>query len=98
MKNYMRFKIMGGHIIMKPDVVPHKFDCQINSVPDICTSRKRGHRKLLLDEVGDDNALGVASASAAASRLFEPTLIYPLLCLGVFTFYMLFEVTIRSNQ
>lgn len=78
MENYMRFKIMGGHISMKPGAVPHKFDCQLNSVPDLCTSLKRGYRKLLIDDVGDDNAIGAlntpsASASAAASRLFEPT-------------------------
>lgn len=28
MENYIRFKLMGGKIIMKRDVVPHIFDCQ----------------------------------------------------------------------
>lgn len=28
MENYVRFKLMGGKIIMKRDVVPHIFKCQ----------------------------------------------------------------------
>lgn len=30
MENFVRFKLMGGHITLKPDVVPHKFACQPN--------------------------------------------------------------------
>lgn len=28
MENYVRYKLMGGAILMKPEVVPHIFDCQ----------------------------------------------------------------------
>lgn len=27
-ENNVRYKLMGGNIYLKPDVVPHKFDCQ----------------------------------------------------------------------
>lgn len=54
MENYIQFKLMGGKIILKPDVVPHIFDCQkhrkrVGSLPDRSLPTKR-ERKRLVDE------------------------------------------------
>ncbi|KAG5895893.1 hypothetical protein JTB14_000507 [Gonioctena quinquepunctata] len=33
MENYLRWKMMGGYKFMKPDAVPHKFECQKKEKP-----------------------------------------------------------------
>lgn len=55
MKNYLRFKVMGGNILMKAGVVPHKFDCQLDEkkgASNLLTYEKkeRKQRKPLIHE------------------------------------------------
>lgn len=51
MENYLYYSMMGGPIRLKPEVRPHKFDCQGKSAPhnknrETC-ARKRKIREIL---------------------------------------------------
>lgn len=59
MENYIRYKLMGGNIVLKPWVVPHIFDCQTDrkrasTVPDRSLLVKK-QRKQLVDEAVAEN-------------------------------------------
>ncbi|KAJ8932572.1 hypothetical protein NQ318_007621, partial [Aromia moschata] len=54
MENYIRYKLIGGKMILKADVVPHLFDCQPDrkraaSTPERSVAFKR-QRKQLVEE------------------------------------------------
>lgn len=52
--NYMYVKLMGGKIVLKEDVVPHKFACQEGIRPvkenHVVKPRKIQRKKILEDE------------------------------------------------
>lgn len=47
MANYMEWKIMGVKKFMKKDVVPYKFDCELDKTRVISTEHSRKQPQLL---------------------------------------------------
>ncbi|CAL1264110.1 unnamed protein product [Larinioides sclopetarius] len=67
MKNYMRYKLQGGKVFIKEDVIPHIFKCQA-SVTATSKKRKAQKRKLLdIAAAGLMDSQPTAPTSAAAN-------------------------------
>lgn len=72
MENYIRFKLMGGQIKMKNNVVPHIFDCQPDrkrafSQPPRSASVKRVRRRILEEALSMNTVPSSSSLDAGPS-------------------------------
>ena len=50
--NYLKLKMMGGKILMKKDVIPHKFTCQegrFKAIPQRHSSQRRHQKSIAAD-------------------------------------------------
>lgn len=105
MENYLRHKFLGGNIMIKKGVVPHKFDCQpdrnLTGVGKERATSVRRQRKKLVEELiaaetekHDEESVGDFSAS---NRDLELGSVYFIFICGTTSGLCRIVVTVRSK-
>uniref|UniRef100_A0AAR5QHX5 THAP-type domain-containing protein n=1 Tax=Dendroctonus ponderosae TaxID=77166 RepID=A0AAR5QHX5_DENPD len=76
MENYVRFKLMGGKILLKTGVIPHIFDCQQDrkraaSAPERSLSLKRERKRLVEEAFCSDQPQEALSSDQPSTNSVE---------------------------